>query len=57
MVQGSAVSRYRSSVRRRQLAYSRRGREFLHADYKAIRDRQMQEMATEDDTLSKAPVR
>ncbi|ORY63657.1 ELMO/CED-12 family-domain-containing protein [Leucosporidium creatinivorum] len=31
--------------------------EFLHADYKTIRDRQMQEMATEDDTLNKAPVR
>lgn len=32
-------------------------RGFLHADYKTIRDRQMQEMAVEDDLLSKAPVR
>lgn len=32
-------------------------REFLHAEYKAVRDRQMREMEIEDDILSKAPVR
>lgn len=33
------------------------GREFLKAEYKTVRDRQMREMEIEDDILSKAPVR
>lgn len=43
--------------RERELTRHCVGREFLKAEYKTVRDRQMREMEIEDDILSKAPVR